>query len=126
MTFRSDLFAYVTGDAAVAALIGSRFYWTALRGDAYPASRFVVVNRDRNTGHSGPNTVETFDIQIDHYSADPDEVEAVALAFAAILNGVKAPASGISGAMQTNETDQFQDDGELFRLTQEYRIHHFV
>lgn len=124
MTFRTDLFDYVTGDAPIAAIIGTRFYWQVIRGATYPASRYLVVTRPRNTAHDGPIAVQTFDIQVDHFASDDADIDSLITAFDTILNGVRSSGDNIDGAMKTNETDLFQDSDELFRVTQEFRIHH--
>jgi len=121
MSLRSDLYDYITADGSIVALIGTRFYWLQLPENVtYPATRYFVVSRQRTAAHDGSTGLDTITIQIDILAEDDGQAESVSTAFKAALDGFKD--SPLSGLM-INEYDQFEGEGNLWRVTHEYLIH---
>lgn len=122
MTLRTDLFDYVVADAGVSALIDTRFHWLQLpESVTYPAARWFVVSRGGHTGHDGPAGLQTVNVQVDVIGESDGDAESVGEAMKAALDGVK---SGSLSSIMINETDTFEDADNLWRITQEYLVHH--
>jgi hypothetical protein len=122
--WREDLYSYVTNNVTLTAVISQRFHWQQLPDATYPATRFFAVSREINATHGGSAGHEVLTVQFDHLDTDPDSARSVALAFRGELNGSKVSANNFSGARLTFESDDFRDDAETYRITQEYQLHH--
>lgn len=93
MNIQTALYAWLTAQAGVSALVGDRLYPLRLpQKCAYPAIRYERDNTDRSTDHDGQGDLLTTDLQLD----------SVATTLAAAVNVADAVRSALlnySGAM---------------------------
>ena len=122
------LYTYLSADAGITALVGSRIYALMLpQGVTYPAITYQRVSGPREYAMGGPAGVANPRFQIDIYS------DTGYLAAKQVAGAVRSALSGYSGAMggetaQTvilsDERDIFEDDTGLWRVSTDYTIWH--
>ena len=119
MSVRTAVFDRVTAESDITDVLGTsptRFRWRNVpQGETPPYTRYFQVARDRKRGHDGPAGLSLADLQIEHYGADPDAVDALAETFIASLDGTN---NGTVTMLLTNELDAFQIDTSLWQITQ--------
>lgn len=130
MPMEEDLVARLTGDAAVAAIVGQRVSWFGRqRGDGFPALVLSKISPGREWTHDGPDELDRPRVQIDAYSDDPDEALALSRAVRAEME-TTADVGDTRFHPAMIDTDQLVDDGELdggqplFRAVQDYQFYH--
>jgi hypothetical protein len=121
------LHAYVTADATVGGLIGSRMYPQILpQGVTYPCLRYQRVSGPRDYTHNGASGWVRGRVQFDAYA--PTYAGAKAL-----FNAVRSRLSGFKGTMATvtvgsclllNEMDAWEEEPEpnIYRLPFDFMI----
>lgn len=130
MAMEEDLVARLTGDTAIAALVGDAVSWGGLnRDDPVPAIVLLMVSPGRDYDHDGPTGEDEPRIQIDCYAST--DVTAAALK-RAVLACMEAPATVGSTKFEEGflDVESWIDEGEqdggapLFRVSQDYIFLH--
>ena len=127
MSFREGLFSFVTEDAAVAALIGTRFFPTMANQDEdLPLAVYQQISSPPEHSHQGPTGLQHPRIQISSIAEDPDAAWALAAAMKARLDGKKAVMFGsveVQAVLMVNEFEHpYEFESQRFRVTQDYMI----
>ena len=126
MSFNSAVLDRLSGQSSVTDVLGSspmRVYFHQLpEGVSYPAARFFIVSTPPNAVHNGGGDgLISPSVQFDILAESAASVVAAADAIDAALNGFKA--SPLSG-FRTNRVDAFEESGNYFRITMEYKLHY--
>lgn len=121
----SAVYSRVTGDGAVAALIGTRMYPTKLeQGATMPAVSFQHVSEERKGTFGSPATMPGVLMQIDCWDSTFTGVKTLARAVRLALDNFKGLSAGetISAVLLENQTDQYEEAVKLYRVLMEFRI----
>jgi hypothetical protein len=128
-TFPSDLYAFVTGDATIAALVGHRLYPNVIPEAQVWAGCTMVyktITNQREQSHDGSSALSQTGIQFDCYSRTRAETKTVMDALAALFLGYKGrigPGQTPVGAIIFgHESDGYETETRLFRATAEYEF----
>lgn len=130
MAMEEDLVARLTGDTALAALVGSEVCWgDRVRGAPLPAITLLMVSPGTDYDHGGPNGEDEPRIQFDCWAATADEAAAVKRALkacmepAATVGDTKFEEGFLDAESWIDEGEQ--DGGEaLYRISQDYIFLH--
>lgn len=125
MTIEEALWSGCTGYLAINNLIGQRLYPVKLpQNPTYPA---VIYRRVSNFGlltHGGPVGFDTARFQFDYYGANYSDCRSVANAFRTYLEGYTGLMDEVclSVVVFLNEMDEWGDEVEVYRISQDYKI----
>lgn len=138
MSWREGLFAHLTANAGVAALIGDRVYPGRLdkaKSDQdpgvpgkLPAITYFRVSTQRTLTNSGPHPYQAPRVQVNCFGRTPDEANDLGDAVIAALQGFK----GLMGAQpvklveNVGDLDDFEPQAEYNRRILDFVIHHNV
>jgi hypothetical protein len=123
----------VVANAAVAALIGTRFYPVLVPEDAiYPCASYQVISDvpDYRMADAG---IEVKRLQVDTWSggtssATYSAARAVQAAIRAVLElyrGTLPSGTVVAGIFVANSQDEFEQDARSFRTTTDYMVHFY-
>ncbi|WP_395674703.1 DUF3168 domain-containing protein [Inquilinus sp.] len=109
------LFALVTGNAGVAALIATRMYPEVLpQAPTYPAITYTVVTGESHYAMQAPSGLARIRVQFDLFTQRKADGVALEKAFMAAVSGfrgtVGSPPVQIQGAFRVMEVNAFQSD----------------
>lgn len=120
------LFAWVTGNAGVSALIGARMYPTKLdQAATLPAISYQQVSEDRQGETlAGPSTVPAVLFQFDCWANTNAGARALARAVRLTMDSKGGTFAGetIQVARLINQTAQYEPVVQVYRVLQEWRI----
>jgi len=107
------LFSLVTGNAGVAALIGTRMYPETLpQAPTYPAIIYQVITGESHYAMQAPSQLARIRVQFDLYAERKADAVALEKAFMAALSGYRGtagtPPVEIQGAFRVMETNAFE------------------
>ncbi len=130
MAMEEDLVTRLTGDTAIAALVGDAVSWFGrARGDALPALVLGKVSPGRDYTHDGADGLDGPRVQFDCMAATADGAYALSRA---VLACMETPATVGDTTFHTaflegeNWTDQGEQDGgeALFVLALDFIFYH--
>lgn len=127
MSLESDLYAELSGDAGLTALVGVRIWPSvASEGTSTPYVVYAPIFHEGIYGLDGEATNQSrARVQIDCYSEDPDEAAAIARAvIAAIPQSSSNGANPIHRAAHSNQDLGLEPGTRLFRRMLEFSIFH--
>lgn len=110
----------LTGDSAVAALVGGRVHPDRLpQTTTYPALRYVVVDRVEVLAKPRVTTLRIVRarVQIDCYASTYGQVKALAAAVKAAIYAWNATDDGVIGARVVDESDANDDEETMQRVS---------
>lgn len=127
----AGLYSLLTGDATLAALIGTRLFPVMVNehdmpvnaGDPSCVSYQVVAGSTTYTLE--PTQYSDRRIQFDIWSVKYSDSKSIAQAIRNVLSGysgVLTDGTQVLSALQENEIDDFESDSRIFRVMSEYRI----
>lgn len=122
MTIESAIYSRLSGDAAVAALAGTRIYPVqAPPAAARPYVVYLLVAAARDRTFAGPSGLVDPRYQFDCYADDADTAAALARAVRAALDGWRGRVGldRVEGGNVFNEFEAFEPDTRLHRRTLE-------
>lgn len=95
-------------------------------GVTFPAIRFQRITTVRELTHDGPTGKPQVRMQVDSYSDDAGEAVDTAEAVRKTLDGFVGDMGGtkVGVSISDDEDARYEDDHELFRVRQDYLIHH--
>lgn len=114
MGIERGIYSLLTGDAGVAALLGTRVYPEVLpQNPSYPAITYQVVSGGSEYEMEGPANQASPRVQIDCYAESAEGAIALKGAVMAALSGyrgsVGSPPVAIQGAFRRSEGSGFED-----------------
>ena len=131
MSLSQSIYARVTSDSPLTALIGTRITpGEPIQGDGYPYVVYNVIDKDPTVHLTGDNLEDRTLVQFDIVSDDYDEVRDTVRALRVRLGGWSATGEGdrtIKGAHLTGERDQHErakdgSDALLYRSSVDFAI----
>jgi hypothetical protein len=126
MSADEEIYARVSGDAGVAALVGTRVYpLLAPQGAAYPFIRYQKISRvGEAVAFDAVNGVVNARFQFDAYAVTFTEARAIQDAVRACLDDWRGIGGAVVMAQLINEFDRYEGDdaSRIFRSTQEYQV----
>lgn len=134
MSFESDFWAYLNGQAAVTSVFSStspdliRLYPQVLPQDpTYPAARYQVIGAQRQAMVDGTtNDMVRASVIVDSFGLNPEDAASGAAAFKSALLDYRGQWNGrqISRVLLENEIDLSDVEPGLFRKSQTFVIWH--
>ena len=133
MSIEAALFTIVTGDVAIAALIGDRMVPVIKSGDTYPLVRFQKIDGRRDRTLSGPNGLALPRFQLDSWATTYDAARDLADKLRLVLDGYDGTVGGVRLLSVVIEDERdlheaVQPVGEgvprLFGRSQDYTVWH--
>jgi hypothetical protein len=127
MTISEALRAFLLAQPSIAALVGTRIYPQVLpQKPAYPAITYAQVSGIRVRGLDGPTGRARPRIAVNSWGASHREMDAVASAVRAALDGYAGPMGDlvVDSAVLDNEIEFFEEDAGVHRKLQDYIISH--
>ena len=122
MTFESDLYAELSSDAGVAALVSDRIWPShASDGTARPYIVYSPVFHGGIYALEGDADLSQVRLQVDCYADDPDTAASVALAVIAAIPETGRP---ICRSAHSNQDLGIEPGTRLFRRLLEFSIFH--
>ena len=121
------LFAVVTGDAGVAALIGTRLYPGHLpQNPTYEAMTYRRVNTGRPHAHDGPGDLAKARFQFSCFGATYSAARTLANTLRTAIDGYKGTVAGvrIDGILFIDEQDAYEDETGVYMLPIDFRVIH--
>lgn len=105
MTLDDALFAHLTQDPAVAAIISGRLFKSRITSNTKtPCARYWRVSGDRPYSHDGATNLPTVRIQVDCYHTIESKASALAEAIRRALDGFSTPGvMGGDGGVRVDE-----------------------
>lgn len=121
MSFESDLYAELSGDAGLTALVSDRIYPShASEGAEAPYVVYAPIFNEAIYALEGAGNMSKVRLQVDCYAEDPDEAASVARAVIAAI-----PESGaLLRASHSNQDLGLEEGTRLFRRLLEFSIFH--
>lgn len=132
MKIHEALFAFLTANAGLAALVGTRVYRNKLpQKPTYPAIRYFQASGSEEYSHSGASNWPTPRLQFDCMAPGSTEASAVEAALRAALDGFSCPGvMGGSGGVRVDQVtvngaiDGWDDDLEVSVTSVDVEISH--
>lgn len=126
MTIESELRAFVLADGTVSGLIAGRFYPViAPQGTAKPYATYQRISGPRLRNLDGPAGRAMPRIQIDAWAIDYAGAVALAGAIRSRIDGHNGLLTTIRATVQIeNERDDYDEQANLHRVSQDYLINH--
>jgi hypothetical protein len=127
VSIESNLYSFLSGKAAVTALVSTRIYPLKLpQGYSLPAISYQRVSSPRLYALSGTTGRLRARIQLDCWADTYSAVKGLADAVRGELNGHTGTfgSSTVDSLTLDAERDGFEEDTEVFRVLQEYIISH--
>jgi len=127
MAIEENLYSYLTNDAAIAALVGTRVYpLTAEQGASLPLLVYQRVSTPREVSQSGSSGLAHPRFQISCLAASYGDAVALANAVVAALNGYKGTfgAGSIQASFVDTELDVYDFDTNRYRRIVDVIIWH--
>lgn len=122
------LFAILTADTAVAALVVARIYpVTAPQNVTKPYAVYQRIGGIRNRSLDGPDGLARPRYQIDAWSLDIDEARAIAAAIRRAIDGFRGQSAGLTIGeilMDDEPFEDFEPDTLLYRVSADYIVWH--
>jgi hypothetical protein len=126
------LYALITTDAGVSALIGTRAYWVlAPKGSALPQVVLARVTTEDTYDTQGATGLRDAVVQVDCYAADFYGSRAISLAVRKLLESYKgtlADGTRVSAVITRKDWDMPYEEGGkgfVYRALLEFSIHHY-
>lgn len=131
MSWRGDLVARLRGDAALAALLGTRiaFFEAARSWEAYPHLVLQEISPGREYTHDGPDGLDEPRIQFDIYAESGTSIEAVEAALLAEMEGTATQGGtffheGYLDSRSTPDPGDRADQRRIQRLSLDFTFFH--
>lgn len=128
---QGDFRTILTGDAGVAALVGTRIYWNTLpQGSVKPSICLHLISEINTHTMGGTVDLEDSTVQVDCWAGTLADSLAVSEAAKLILDGYSGTvaATVFQGVFKTNERQDFSKpsngNGELHRVSSDYQVAH--
>ena len=128
---QSDLRTILTGDAGVAALVGSKIYWSEVpQGKKRPLVCLHLVSETNNHTMGGTVDLEDATVQVDCWGNTLTDALAVSEAVKAVLDGYSGTVSStvFQGVFRRSERQDFQKpgngEGKYHRVSSDYQVLH--
>lgn len=121
MSFESDLYAELSGDVDLIALVSDRIYPShAAEGTAFPFVVYTPIFNEAIYSLGGSGDMAKVRLQVDCYAENPDTAAEIARAVIAAI-----PESGdLHRASHSNQDLGLEEDTRLFRRMIEFSIFH--
>jgi len=119
------VYAILTEDAAVGALVGTRVYPQAIPQDVgLPATAYARISTKRVKRHGGSSGLKRARVQVNSTAREYDEAKAVAAAVCGALDGVQRTVAGIwvQGSWAEGEGDEYAEGDGLHGVRQDFMI----
>lgn len=116
------LFAALTADVGVSAIVGSAIYWNEYpQGIAAPAIVLNIISGADQPTLRGTDSVWTYRVQIDCYGTSRPQARTLSRAVLDLLNGYRA--GGILGAFIISQRDMSAEvDAPVHRYSMDFSI----
>jgi hypothetical protein len=129
--FRPALRAYLIADAALSAMVGGERVFPVVLPQGVTAASIVYTRISGQGDHdmSGPSGLNRVRVQIDAWSQDADEADALARLIKARLDGFSGPISlggspeasvTVQGAFFDTQRDDYDSEAEMHRVSQDF------
>lgn len=126
MSLETEIRARLAADSTLSGLVSTRLYALKLPQEpTYPAVTYQRISGPRLSHLSGSSDFGTARLQIDSWGKPYLSVQSVAAAIRVSLHGYHGMLSTLRVAIQLdNERDEYDDDAEIYRVSQDYRLQH--
>jgi len=127
MSIGKAVSAILTGDAAVAALVGTRVWPMRLKqGTLQTSITYQRISAARSHTHDGPVGLNGSRIQVDCWAATYGAADALATAVRRALDNYEGTAAGIriQRVFLDDESDEFEEATDADRVRLDFIIHH--
>ena len=119
------VFSVISGDAGVAALVGTRIEPIRLpQGATLPAVTYQRISEVRQGTFAPAQKMPGVLFQVDCWGATYSDSKGVAVAVRKALDEFKGPSAGetITASLLENEIDQYEPDVKIYRTMLEFRV----
>ena len=133
-TIEEAIFAKLSGDPSVSALVGSRIYPVrmpdnAIAGGLLPCITYQRIATVRQHTLDRPSTIAESTFAIECWGRPTQSIvesKLIARAVQRAIDGFRGSILGIDvfGVLSQNESDQYEDEVDLYRTSQDYVIYH--
>jgi len=128
MNIEEALYAHVTGDASIAALISDRFYpLRAPQGAALPYAVYQRISTPRIRSQSGPSGLARPRFQVTCYASSYSQSRQLANLMRISLDGFRGTMGGgvsVGAVFLENEMDTYEDETGAFGTPMDFIIWH--
>lgn len=128
MSIESDLFAKVTGNAGVSALIGTRFTPLLLdQNSAFPAAVYQFISGTHEESMQGSSGLAAGRLQVSAYGVTPKDSRDVAEAIRLVLHGLSGTVGttdNVAILILDGPRDGYEDEIKRFRRDYDYQVHY--
>lgn len=132
MSWRGDLVTRLRGDAALAALVGTRVAWfeAARSWTAYPQIVLQEISPGREYTHDGPDGLDRPRVQFDIYAETGANIEAVEAALLAEMEEVETETGntrfhdGVLEGRRMLDTADLGNQRRVQRLSMDFEFFH--
>lgn len=121
------IYERLTTYAGLAALVGARVYPVILpQSPALPAVTYTKVTNEHVQSHGGASGLAMPRFQVDSWATTYASAKAVAEQVRLALLGFRGAVAGvlIGGVLAETETDVYEPETRIYRVSQDYRIAH--
>lgn len=122
MSYQSDIYDALTGDATLAALVGDRVSWGIT--DGTKAAPYIVctkISTYAETAHDGTRNIEFPLLQFSCYAKTLAQAIAVAAAVNAVLDGNTIAGTSNASFTFSNQFTEYDDETKLHGELIEFR-----
>lgn len=122
MSYQSDLYSALSGEASITAIVGSRIYADIADASATaPYLVYQVTSTSGETTHGGTRDVEFPSIQFSCWATGKASAIALASALNTFLDGATIAGSSDLSLVFSNQFGQYEPDTKLFGEIIEYQ-----
>lgn len=123
MSYQSEIYSAITGDATLSALIGTRFSWGI--ADGTKAAPYIVAQKISSFGetpHDASRNLEFPLVQFSCWAKTPASAIATVSALNALLDGKTITGSANASFTYSNQLSSYDDETKLHGEIIEYRV----
>jgi hypothetical protein len=128
MTMRTDLYDLLSGDSGISAAGATGVFFTRLpQNPSYPVVSYQVISNEREGSLSGGSRIFRARVQIDVWGRAAVDVQSVSDAIRTLLDGNDVTQGGtrFASAWVVNESDLYEDQDEVYRVTSDYEVRYW-
>jgi len=123
MSYQSDIFDAIRGNAAITGLIGERFFWDI--ADETTETPYMVaqtISADSDTTHDGDRTITFPLVQFSCWSPSKADAIAVMSVFRNELEGLEVPGDSAASFTYSGEVSSYDRETGFYGEIVDYRI----
>ena len=127
MSAEAAIYAQLSGDAGVTALVGARIYAQRLpQRPTLPALSYTSISKIRPQAMGVATGLSETRVQVDAWATDYATVRGLADAVRAALERARGSIGGVTvqDILPENEGDALDDEGTRYRVSLDWRVWH--